>query len=255
MRKILIFICLFFLVPNVYASSIPEVDEDKKIYDFADLFSEEEEEEIFDFIDDYIDEYDIDMVVVTIDENDVGSSEEYADDFFDYNDFGIGKNRNGILYLIDMDNREIFVSTSGNAIYRYNDDVVDLILDECYSDVSIEEYGSSAISFVRLAERYYDKEEGRSVNWIATILISLAFPSIILYFMLSSYKKIRLATEADSYIKNDLTKYGMDVDNFISTSTNRVRIKDSSTTSRSSGRVSTRIGSSGRTHGGRGRRF
>jgi len=281
MKKILIFCCLFFLFPSVYAANVevlerdentldvwedidisnnysdimstPNVEEKEKIYDFANLFSDSEEEELFDLINDFIDEYNIDMIVVTIDENNKGSTSKYADDFFDYNYFGIGDDKDGVIYLIDMDNREIFISTNGSAVSIYNDDIVDLMLDECYADVSINDYSSSVMSFVKISKNYYEEEDVKSVNWVVTIILSLIFPTIIVYTVISSYKNIKLATKADDYFNDNLTKYGFAVDNFISTSTNRVKIKNDS---RNVGRsVSTRRSSSGEIHGGRGRSF
>ena len=43
----------------------PKVDEDEKVYDFADLFTLDEEQQLYDKIQAYIEEFNMDMVIVT----------------------------------------------------------------------------------------------------------------------------------------------------------------------------------------------
>ena len=85
----------------------PVVDETKKIYDYANLITDEEEIELYNKVQEFINKYNMDMVIVTINSNPKSSSMEYADDFYDYNNFGKGTNKSGLLFLIDMQNRKI----------------------------------------------------------------------------------------------------------------------------------------------------
>ena len=87
------------------ALSTPKVDEKEKVYDFANLLTDEEEKKLYNSINEYIEKYDMDMAVVTIDKNNKASAMDYADDFYDYNNFGIGSTHDGLLFLIDMDTR------------------------------------------------------------------------------------------------------------------------------------------------------
>ena len=251
----------------------PKVDEDEKIYDFADLFVEGEEEELFNFITDYIDEHNMDMVVVTIDDNNKSDAKEYAEDFYDYNYFGKGKNYDGILFLIDMDTREIYVMTTGNALLYYDDARIDGLLDAAYVYMTSEEYYQAAKAFIVRAERYategysssaddyYIDENGdliekKSINWLLTLGIPTALSSIMAYIFISKHKGIKLATEADEYLDIPGIQYGQFVDNFLTTYTSRTYIGSSSSGSgRSGGGISSSRGSSGRSHGGGGRRF
>lgn len=89
------------------ALKTPKVDASEKIYDFADLFEDYEEELLYDSVMDFILEHNMDMVIVTIDDNNKYAAMKYADDFYDYNDFGIGSDHTGVLFLIDMDTREM----------------------------------------------------------------------------------------------------------------------------------------------------
>lgn len=60
--------------------------------------------------------YNFDLVIVT--EKNIGNKtpRDYADDFFDYNGYGIGVNRDGCLFLNVIESRDYWFSTSGRGI-------------------------------------------------------------------------------------------------------------------------------------------
>ena len=131
MKKIfLILISLFILIPTVDASTTtftrteenylvpdgitvsdnnrqavlktPAVDATEKIYDFANLLTQIEEESLYNKVIEFINKTNYDAVIVTIDDNNKYDAANYADDFFDYNAFGIGSSRDGLLFLIEL---------------------------------------------------------------------------------------------------------------------------------------------------------
>ena len=57
-----------------------------------------------------------DVAAVTVDES-PGTAQQLADDIFDYCGFGYGASKDGVLLLIDMDNREVAITTTGEAQY------------------------------------------------------------------------------------------------------------------------------------------
>lgn len=106
-RKIL---ALFFgilwsllLVPSVFAMDT-DVDPSIRIYDYADLLTDEEEEALSETARELSEKWSVDLVTVTIDDDEGLTSMEYADDFFDYNGFST----TGVLMLINMDEREVW---------------------------------------------------------------------------------------------------------------------------------------------------
>ena len=224
----------------------PLVDEHEKIYDFADLFTDSEEESLYSKVKDYISSFNIDMVIVTIDHNNKGSAREYADDFFDYNNFGIGNKHDGILYLIDMDTREVYISTSGKGISMYSSSKVDKLLDRSYNYLKKKDYYGSVTSFIDYATTINNK----SVNFVISFLVSFALATIVVLIFKSKHKGIRLATNADFYLDLANSKELVKNDKFISTHTTKRPIPRD--TGGSSG---THTSSSGRSHGGGGRHF
>lgn len=231
-----------------YILNTPKVDASQKIYDFANLFTEDEEKKLYDLALKYIKKTDIDLAIVTIDYNPKSSwngqspTTVYADDFHDYNDF----KEDGIVILIDMENRIYWVSTSGKAIEKYNDKKIDKILDAGESSMKNGNYFDAA--------RKMTNSLIRQVPYLVVTLISLVISSIVTLIIVNSYKKIKLAVNANCYLDKEKTKINNRVDQFINSTTSKIKIESSSSSSGGGG-SSSHSGSSGSSHGGGGRGF
>ena len=64
---------------------------------FADLLDDGQKEELEAKLDQVSEDYGCDVVVVTEETLDGAVPQDYADDFFDYNDYGMGEDKSGIL--------------------------------------------------------------------------------------------------------------------------------------------------------------
>lgn len=301
MKKFLIFfITLFCLITNVGASTTtyertttdylvpdsinvtssnrsavlktPAVLESEKIYDFADLLTSNDEEKLYEKVNNYIENSNYDLAIVTTNHNNKNSAMEYADDFFDYNNFGFNSSRDGLLILIDMDTREIYVSTSGMAIKMYSDSRIDDIIDAGYYYLKNQNYYECLIRMIDKTDEYFNSgypssnsnlfiDENGNPYYSEKIPYSLIFLtssiicgiiSLILYFTsLSKIKKHNTVT----YINPDITNI-IKNDQFVTTYTSRVRIQsDSGSSGGHSSGSSFHSSSSGRSHGGGGRSF
>ena len=248
----------------------PSVDESEKIYDFADLFTDDEEEELYNEVIDYIEKYNMDFAIVTINDNNKGSAMKYSDDFYDYNNFGINKTNDGILFLIDMDTRNYYVSTTGEAIRVYNDSRIDSILDYAEYNMRNGNYFGTAKNVIFKATVFasdgipsgnknsYINEHGdivyvKKINISASLIASSIITLIVMLILIKRNKMIKKAITADQYISKALNLTEKS-DNFISTHTSVTTINTSSG-SHGGGGSSTHIGSSGISHGGGGRGF
>ena len=139
-------------------ANTPVVDATKKIYDYANLITKDEEEVLYNKVQEFINKYDMDMAIVTINSNPKSSSMAYADDFYDYNNFGKGTNKTGLLFLIDMQNRNMWISTTGDAINIYTDSRINTILDYTYDKISNEDYNGCAEQFIDKASYFANKD-------------------------------------------------------------------------------------------------
>ncbi len=294
-------LCLLFITVNVYASTktyertednlqvnsrikvtstnkkailnTPKVDEIEKIYDFANLFTNSQEKYLYDSAKEFIDSYNLDMVIVTINNNNKKSTQAYADDFYDYNYFGKNTTCDGILFLIDMDNRKMWISTTGQAIRIFDDARINSILDDAYNYISSSKYYECANAFINSSSKYAAKgvapsnqnttidENGdyvqvpqkRTISWLVVIGISGLITLVIVLILASKHKTIKKATSAKTYIVNNSFSLTAKLDKFLTThTTSRYTPRD---TGGSSGGSSTHSGSSGISHGGGGRSF
>lgn len=233
----------------------PKVDETEKIYDFADLLTPSEEENLYIEIEKFIEKYNLDMVIVTINENNKSSAMNYADDFYDYNNFGKGKQNNGLLFLIDMDTREMWISTTGKAIKVYSDSKIDSILDYTYNKISVKDYYGCASQFITSATKYANASLGAGAIFLKVCIIPGIITICVIGFGLSKHRTVHKQNSADMYTKSVRGNDGLvlitNKDDYIRSHTSRSRRSSDS----SSGGSSTHSGSSGSSHGGGGRSF
>lgn len=241
MKKVILFIVLFlFTIFDVYASdnyeirtednygvpdyimvtddnkeailSTPLVDSDEKIYDFADKFSVKEEKKLYEKVQEYIKNYDIDMVIVTIMNNPKDSATSYGQDFYDYNSFGISEGHDGILLLFDFYYDRVSIVTTGKASNLYNSRRINSIKNDIAEYIT-KDYYSAAVAFIDSSSSFadvgYTLEDGsepkltgiklfKRLPWMGIITFSV-FTAIILTFILirnkmsyvinTSYKK------------------------------------------------------------------
>lgn len=242
MKKIvftLIIILNILLITNVKA-----LDTSQKIYDYADKLTDTEEKILKEKIDEYIEKYNMDMVLVTVDEHDKYSTQAYADDFYDYNGFGIGSSHDGIILVIDnnFEKENIQMETTGKAIRIYTDTKIDKILDDVYKEYDYYELFNI---FINDASKYAE----RHFPYLLALGVSALVATIVLLILVAKNKMIKKATEANVYMDKNSSKITERSDQFLTTHTTSVRINTSS----GGGGSSTHIGSSGVSHGGGGR--
>ncbi len=256
-----------------------------RVVDRADLLGDYEEEDLSAELDEISVRQQADLVVVTVDSLEGASAADYADDFYDNNGFGQGSGKDGILFLIDMDNRELYVSTCGKAIRIFTDDRIETMLDHVYEGASQGDYEACVDSFLSDVKSYcragipgnqynYDTDTGkisryRSIRWYEALMAfgisGFVAGSVCLtvkrrYSMEEDRNQVRnlnMAYRAEARFRYDGQEDRL-VNQFV---TSRVIPRSTGTSNHgggsrsSSGRSSTHRSSSGRSHGGGGRKF
>ena len=254
----------------------PSVDESIKVYDFANLLSDSEEQTLYYDVTEFIANYNMDLALVTIDDN-YSTAQVYADDFYDYNNFGLGSTYDGLLVLIDMDTREFYISTTGKAILMYNDNRINSVLDNMtyymqngnyfkaleISVSSLSNFAESGIPSGN-SNSYIDSNgdyvyvENVEYPFFPILIISIIIATIVLMIFINKNKLVKKAYEASFYLEEENANIKNLGDIFLTTHTSRVRINTdsgSSSSFSSGGGSSTHSSSSGRSHGGGGRSF
>ena len=96
----------------------------------------------------------MDYVIVTTLDADGKTAQDYADDFYDSHDFGIDEEYSGMLYLIDLDNQEIYISTTGKMLRYLTDARIESLLDDAFTQAAEEHYADSAFFVLKGVEDY-----------------------------------------------------------------------------------------------------
>ena len=252
--------------------STPAVDATEKVYDFADLLTDSEEKKIYQQATKFIKKTDLDLAIVTVSDytkTDCNGdcTRTYADDFYDYNEFGIGSRHSGVLFLVDMKTRTIYMTTTGDAMDMYSDYRIEQIMDAIYQDFSNQNYYTGITKFMTILENYdtigvanskdshYEiSDDGRIVRdipWLILIGGPLLITGIVMAIMISRNKLVRVATSSREYLDKKTLQTNIVKDRFVHTHTSKTPIYHSSGSSGGGGHS----GSSGVSHGGGGHRF
>lgn len=101
----------------------------QRVFDLAELLTEDEEAALQSRINELVAKDGQDMGIVTVDDESVASTQEFADGFYEDSGMGIGENRTGVLFCLDMYNREAYISTAGDMIDIIDDQRLEEILD------------------------------------------------------------------------------------------------------------------------------
>ena len=261
------------------------VSDKQRVYDQADLFDHQEERELESKISNLQEMMDMGLAVVTIEENS-GSAREYADDFYESYDVGFGDDHDGALFLIDMENGELWISTEGKMIRYLTDDRIDKILDNAIEYAYDGAFYESAYAFLEDAEQFYnagipsdqynyDTETGKvdrykSIQWYEFLIALVVAAAVGGGAVLAVVHEYGMKNDGSRMSANFRLSYRRDsaftlgnvlADVLLNSYVTRtvIRAQNNSASGGSGrtggGRSSTHRSGSGRVHGGGGRKF
>jgi uncharacterized protein len=252
---------ILFSVTSVFAAS----SHPSRVVDNAGLLTSSEEVWLAETLDEISVENDFDIAVVTVMSLEGKTVSAFADDYYDYNGYGLGTDRDGILLLICIGTRDYYMTTSGFGIRAFTDYGINYIGDAIIDQLSDGEYYDAFDKFASLCENFvqeaknnepydYDNEYKEVFDVLFTLLISVAvgfvFALIVLGIMKSKHKTVRRQPAAQNYVKQDSFNLTVSNDIYLYRRVSRTP-KPKSNSSGSS----THRSSSGRSHGGGGGRF
>lgn len=134
-------LCVCMAVPAMAENGF--VSEYARVLDMADLLSDGEEEALTTTLDNLSVRRNMDVIVVTTNDLEGKTVRDYADDVYDTAKFGYGSNRDGVLLLISMADRDWYISTCGYGITVFTDAGIQYIGDQIKSDLSDENYAAA----------------------------------------------------------------------------------------------------------------
>ena len=252
-------LCLCTAVPAFAADGF--ADEYYRVNDLADLLTDSEEAALLDKLDEISLRQKMDVTIATVNDLDgYSTASEYADVVYEYCQYGYGTDKDGLLLLISMEDRDWAISTCGYGITAFTDAGIEYIGKQIKSDLSDGNYAAAFDTYANLCDEFitqarngspFDKgnlpREPLSMIWIPiSIVIGVVLALIIVGNMKGKLKTVRTQAAANSYLKKGSLSITESSDLFLYHTVNRTEKPKES----SSGGSSTHTSSSGTTHGG-----
>lgn len=256
---ILIVIVALWVPKDVMASEYNQ----ETVFDYGDLLNAEEEE-VLRLLSQNYEQYNMSAIFLTTNYAEGKSSRVYSDDFYDENNF----KPDGVLFMIDMDNREIYVNTVGKGITIIDDYDVEKILDAGYPYVGNGEYfnclkGMSDYTY-QLIENYDEDEEYETTGsyqdesivsdtFLPALSGALVVTVIVVIVLIVKHKKANRRIPAENYMGSN---FHVKNKNVVYMGCRREVLRDYyKQQDNSSGGGSSHRSSGGISHGGGGRKF
>ena len=291
---ICLLICTFLVMGSmaVWADQTGAVSGQTRVFDQAGLFSETEIIQLEEKIAQCRKSTKMDVVIVSAYADGERSAEEYADDYYDYGGFGVGKKASGVLLLYYMDGPgqpggECYISTAGTMINMLTDERIESILDDVYGDLGNRDFAGATEHFLEDVKVYvkegvesgqytYDRDTGEIVRYHSIRLYEVAIAVVIAGILAGSVcldiKKRYAMKQSSREVSNSLQAYRADCafhfsvagDKMVNKYVRSVPIPRNTSSgsggrghsgSSSAGRSTIHTSSSGSSHGGGGRRF
>ena len=287
-------ICTFLVMGSmaVWADQTGAVSGQPRVFDQAGLFSETEIIQLEEKIAQCRKSTKMDVVIVSAYADGERSAEEYADDYYDYGGFGVGKKASGVLLLYYMDGPgqpggECYISTAGTMINMLTDERIESILDDVYGDLGNRDFAGATEHFLEDVKAYvkegvesgqytYDRDTGEIVRYhsirLYEVAIAMVIAGILAGFVCLDIKKRYAMKQSSREVSNSLQAYRADCafhfsvagDKMVNKYVRSVPIPRNTSSgsggrghsgSSSAGRSTIHTSSSGSSHGGGGRRF
>lgn len=202
-----------------------------------------------------------DVIVATTSDAQGKTAAAYADDY--YNTIG---GENGVLYLVDMDNGELYISTSGQAINYLTDKRIATMLDSAIGYAYDGDFYQAVSDEISMTSSYYDagipntNERTTSVlTVVAAAIIVGAIVSGTAVFIVKKNYGFKSVGNVYEYTTKSSVNLTVKSDNLVNSFvTTRIRPKPQNNNRGGGGfggGSTTHTSSGGRVHGGGGRSF
>ena len=237
-KRLLVFltalVMLFSAVP-VFAEEMTE----QRVFDYAELLSDADEREMHLWVADMQENWGMDLAFLTTNDTEGKSVQQYGADFYVEQNLGLGENYDGVIFVLDMGNREGQIITSGKAIDIYTDYYIDVMWDDMVTFLSdgdyynafftlymdLDHYASEYATYQKDPDSYLsDYSKAQKVKSIATsLVIAAVFALVIAAMAVSSMKKscrnVKPFTDGRAYLKENGFYLTVNRDSFANTHT------------------------------------
>lgn len=230
-----------------------------RVIDNSKVLSGHEKRELIKKADELSRKGNMDVRIMTTDDFEGKSPEEFTDDIFDYSGYGIGDNHSGLILVVNPVEHKWHISTSGDSIKAFTDEGIDYIGKQIKPYFVDEDYGGALKVFLKLTDdaltsyqkgRKYKGSKKVPIHWIpASIIIGFLIARYIVMRMKSKLNSVREDVYAYNYMNTDSLNFSDASDRFLYSTISVAPLPNDDDGGSAS---STHQSSSGNTHGGGG---
>ena len=228
----------------------PYVDSSLKIYDFADILTDDDERELKEKIDEFISKYRTELIIVdySLPYNNDKQNEDFAADFYDYNDFGLDYPKyDGILLFRNVYDADPYydIYTFGEAQLYFSRNDYDNVLDNIYGDLSSHYYLRGFSTYIEIVSGIYERGKSSELQnyyvddmgylhkhfkpaYVLISIVSFIVSISIVSHYVKKNKMIKKATLAQDYLNKDSVNYKVKEDKLLSKHVSSYIMSDSS---------------------------
>ena len=267
LRKLMLLVMSVSIMSVFLGFSASSAAGKKSVIDDAELIKASDEKELDKKIKN-IQKDKFDVVILTVKSLDGKSAQDYADDYYDNNDYGLDNEKSGVLFLVSKGDRKYHISTKGAGIKAFTDYGIGRIKEEIKTYLSDGDYFDACDEFLNITKNFvkaykdgtpYDTDNpyNEEIDYVILEVIALVIAFVIALISVG-IMRLRMNTAkpkgtAMEYIKKGSFKLTSEKDIFMySTVTKTAKPKDNDN---SAGGSTTHVSSSGSEHGGGGGSF
>ena len=267
LRKLMLLVMSVSIMSVFLGFSVSSAAGKKSVIDDAGLIKASDEKELDKKIKN-IQKDKFDVVILTVKSLDGKSAQDYADDYYDNNDYGLDNEKSGVLFLVSKGDRKYHISTKGAGIKAFTDYGIGRIKEEIKPYLSDGDYFNACDEFLNITKDFvkaykdgtpYDTDNpyNEEIDYVILEVIALVIAFVVALISVG-IMRLRMNTAkpkgtAMEYIKKGSFKLTSQQDIFMySTVTKTAKPKDNDN---SAGGSTTHVSSSGSEHGGGGGSF
>ena len=240
---------------------------ESRLADQAGLLDTDQKESLCNTLDEISERDQVDVVVVTVNSLEGKTAQAYAEDYFIDHGYGQGENGDGILFLLDMGDRNWAIATHGYAIEVFTDAGQSYIMDQVKPYLSDGDYNEAFHKFATECDDFitqaneaepYDVENlpdepfAVGINLLIALAVGLVAGLLVTGNMRRKLKTVRKQDRAASYVRQGSMNVTRSNDFYLySTVSKSAKPKNED----SNGGSSTHTSSSGDTFGGSSGKF
>lgn len=263
LRKLMLLVMSVSIMSVFLGFSVSSAAGKKSVIDDAGLIKASDEKKLDKKIKN-IQKDKFDVVILTVKSLDGKSAQDYADDYYDNNDYGLDNEKSGVLFLVSKGDRKYHISTKGAGIKAFTDYGIGRIKEEIKPYLSDGDYFDACDEFLNITKNFvkaykdgtpYDTDNpyNEEIDYVILEVIALVIALISVGIMRLRMNTAKPKGTAMEYIKKGSFKLTSEKDIFMySTVTKTAKPKDNDN---SAGGSTTHVSSSGSEHGGGGGSF